>query len=130
MVQNKKAIILFDGICHFCNGAVQFIIKRDRRAYFQFASLQSSVAKSLLSNHPAKDSIVLIEDGQYYTESTAVLHIARNLDGLWKLVSIFFVLPKALRDPLYRFLARHRYQWFGQRQTCMVPTPEVKERFL
>jgi len=128
--EDKKAIILFDGVCHFCNGAVQFIIKRDRKAYFQFASLQSSAGRILLSDHPGMDSIVLIEDGQYFTESTAVLRIARNLDGIWKLAFIFQAIPKTFRDALYRYVAHYRYKWFGKSQTCMIPTEEMRKRFL
>lgn len=128
--EDKKAIILFDGVCHFCNGAVQFIINRDRHAYFQFASLQSNAGRILLVNHPDLESLVLIEDGQYFTESTAVLRIARSLNGLWKIAYIFHVIPKTIRDPLYRYIARHRYRWFGKKQSCMIPSAEIRERFL
>ena len=128
-----QAVILFDGECNFCNGSVQFIIKRDRKAYFRFASLQSSVGKRLLAEFPELqriDSIVLIENGQVFTESTAVLRIAGKLDGLWRTASIFLAIPARIRDPLYRYFARHRYRWFGREQSCMVPTPEIRNRFL
>lgn len=131
---DAKAIVLFDGVCNLCNGTVQFIIKRDRRGYFQFAPLQSPVGKTLLADRADLqnlDSIVLIEDGQIFTESTAVLRIVRKLDGgLWRCSSVLLAVPKALRDPCYRFVARHRYRFFGRKASCMIPTAEMKSRFL
>ncbi|MBP1930102.1 thiol-disulfide oxidoreductase DCC family protein [Ammoniphilus resinae] len=131
--QPNQAIILFDGVCHFCSGAVQFIINRDRKGYFRFASLQSTVAKSLLADQPElqnTDSIILIENGQYFTMSTAVLRIAKNLEGPWKLLFPAHIIPSIFRDLLYRYFARHRYRWFGKAQVCMIPTAEMRERFL
>jgi predicted DCC family thiol-disulfide oxidoreductase YuxK len=131
--KNETAIILFDGICNFCNGAVQFIIQRDRRGYFRFASLQSEAGRKLIAPYPHLqnlDTIVLVENGRVYSESTAILHIAKRLDGLWKAAYILLVVPAALRNPLYRYVARHRYRWFGKREACMIPTPEIRERFL
>ncbi len=130
---NKHAVILFDGVCSFCNGAVQFIIRRDRNAYFRFASLQSSAAQTLLAKQklpPNIDSIVVLEKGRVHTESTAILRIAAGLDGLWKTAVIFWIIPRPLRDVMYRFVARHRYRWFGKRSECMIPTPEQRLRFL
>lgn len=127
------AIVLFDGVCHFCNGAVQFIIQHDRRGYFRFASLQSDTGKSLLAGRPDLqnlDSIVLAEGGRFYTESTAVLRIAGKLDGLWKAFGLLIVFPPALRNPVYRWFARRRYRWFGKARTCMIPAPEIRDRFL
>jgi len=131
--QQNQAIILFDGVCHFCNGAVQFIIKRDRKGYFRFASLQSTFGKSLLVEHPElqnTNSLVLIENGQYFSMSTAVLRIAKNLDGLWKFLYSLQIISPIFRDPLYRYFARHRYRWFGEEQVCKIPTAEMRERFL
>lgn len=129
----EHSIILFDGVCNFCNRTVQFIIKRDRNGYFRFASLQSSVAESLLATRLEGlhlNSIVLIENGQIYTESTAVLRIVKNLDGIWKAAFILLAIPKPFRDPLYRFFAQRRYRWFGRQSSCMVPTKEIRDRFL
>ncbi|WP_077211956.1 thiol-disulfide oxidoreductase DCC family protein [Bacillus dakarensis] len=132
-MSNEKAIILFDGVCNFCNSSVQFIIKRDRAGYFQFASLQSEVGKSLLAQRPELqnlDSIVLIENGQFFTESSAALRIARKLDGFWKLAFLLNALPKVCRDPFYRFFAKNRYRWFGKQEACMMPTKDMRARFL
>ena len=130
----KYAIILFDGMCNFCNKSVQFIIQRDGEGYFRFASLQSSIAESLLSNSQMLSSrlssIVLIEGERYFTESTAVLRICKNIGGLWRGLYALIIIPKAIRDPLYRWFARHRYTFFGKKETCMVPAPEIRERFL
>ncbi|WP_010269138.1 thiol-disulfide oxidoreductase DCC family protein [Paenibacillus senegalensis] len=130
---NNQAVILFDGVCNFCNSSVQFIIQRDRSGYFRFASLQSNEAQMLLSEQkkvPSLDSIVLLENGRMFTESTAVLRIARKLDGLWKAAALFLIVPKPLRDIVYRIVARNRYRWFGRQSACMIPTPEQSRRFL
>lgn len=129
----EHSIVLFDGICNFCSSSVQFIIRRDRKGRFRFASLQSKIADQLLAGHDRSgkmDSIVLIDHGKCYTESTAVLLIASRLDGLWKAAAIFLLLPKGIRDPLYRWFARNRYRWFGKMDSCMIPSPEIRERFL
>jgi predicted DCC family thiol-disulfide oxidoreductase YuxK len=122
--------VLFDGVC---NHWVQFIIKRDPKAKFQFASLQSTEAKELLHVYGRQvtlDSIVLVQQGKVYTESTAILHILRQLRGLWKVAGIGLIVPAFIRDPFYRWFARNRYRWFGQRESCMLPTPEIRQRFL
>ncbi len=129
-----KALILFDGVCNLCNGAVRFIIKRDIHAHFQFASLQSTQAKEILNNKGVKEkrmnSLALIENGIIYRKSTAVLKIFRHLSGLWKVCSWFLVIPKFIRDGIYDFISRNRYRWFGKRAMCMAPKPEWKDRFL
>ncbi|CAM4229660.1 MAG: thiol-disulfide oxidoreductase DCC family protein [Paenibacillus macerans] len=130
---DNHAVVLFDGVCNFCNGSVQFIIRRDRAGYFRFASLQSDAAKSLLAGRaeaPSLDSIILIENDRVFTESTAVLRIARKLDGIWRGAALFLAVPKPLRDWAYRLFARNRYRWFGKRSECMLPTPEQRQRFL
>ena len=137
-VQSGGALILFDGVCNLCNGAVNFIIDRDPEGYFTFAALQSEEAAPHLApfgRPPARladapDSIVLIEDGRLYERSDAVLRIARRLDGLWPLAYIFVVLPKPLRDALYGWIAANRYRWFGKQDACRIPTPELRARFL
>lgn len=133
----KKAykIILFDGVCNLCNGAVQFVIKRDKKNLFRFAALQSEVGKRLISERNidtgAIDSIILIEPGvAYYTKSTAALKIAEDLKGIWSLSSIFLWLPESLRNIVYDFIAKNRYKWYGKKDQCMVPTPELRDKFL
>lgn len=127
------SIVFFDGECNFCNKSVQFIIKHDHKGHFRFASLQSVVAESLLVKYnqtPLPDSIVLIEKKQLFTESTAVLHICKNLDGLWKGFYLFMIIPKPIRDICYRWFAKRRYRFFGKRNACMLPPPEIRKRFL
>jgi predicted DCC family thiol-disulfide oxidoreductase YuxK len=127
-------IVLFDGVCNLCNGSVQFILKRDSQARFRFASLQSEAGRSLLVQHgldpEALSSVVVIEGGRVWQESSAALRIARHLPGLWKLLRVFLVIPRPLRDAVYRLIARNRYRWFGKTETCWLPTPELKGRFL
>lgn len=130
----ESAIIFFDGVCNLCNGAVQFVIKRDRHEAFKFASLQSDFAKETLSGSALKvahgDSLVLLENGKLYEQSTAVLRIAKKMPGLWPLLYAFIIVPPFLRNAIYRWVARHRYQWFGKQNQCWVPTPTLKSRFL
>lgn len=129
----QHSIILFDGVCNFCNSSVQFIIRRDRKGRFRFASLQSKAGRELLTRHHVPDridSIVLMDQGRCYTESTAVLRIAWRLGGMWRAAAILLAVPKPMRDPLYRYAARNRYRWFGKRQACMLPTADIRERFL
>jgi predicted DCC family thiol-disulfide oxidoreductase YuxK len=126
-----QGIILFDGVCNLCNGAVTFIIDRDRDAYFTFAPLQSDTARELLGEEAERlESIVLVEDGKHYTESTAALRIARRLRGPWPLLYGFIIVPRGLRDRVYRFIAANRYRWFGKTDSCRLPTPELRKRFL
>ncbi|MCC7344911.1 MAG: thiol-disulfide oxidoreductase DCC family protein [Deltaproteobacteria bacterium] len=128
-----SAAVLFDGVCNLCNASVAFILRRDRKAYFRFASLQSEAAKGLLQGHSLEaglDSIVLLEDGKCFTKSTAALRIARHLGGLWPLLYAFLILPRWIRDPIYDWVARNRYRWFGHRESCMLPSAQWKDRFL
>ena len=125
--------ILFDGVCNLCNGFVQFVIPRDPTGRFSFASLQSPAAARLLADcapAPLPDSIVLYDDGVLYTESAAVLRIARGLRFPWNLGYAFIIVPRPVRDWAYRIVARNRYRWFGKRDVCMVPTPDLRRRFL
>jgi len=134
MEASAHPILLFDGVCNLCSGSVQFIIRRDPEARFRFASLQSEVGQRYLEelqvDRDAVDSVILVEGGRWYKESDAALRIARLLGGPWKAMGILRLLPRPLRDRLYRFLARHRYRWFGKRESCWLPTPELRERFL
>ena len=128
--------MLFDGVCNLCNGAVQFILDRDRASRFKFASLQSERGRALLAEHgvvaPAgdPDTVYLVEDGRIFDRSTAALRIARHLTFPWWLLSAFSVVPRLLRDPLYGVVARNRYRWFGRTDECRIPTPELRARML
>ncbi|WP_226036848.1 thiol-disulfide oxidoreductase DCC family protein [Aquibacillus saliphilus] len=128
-----SSVILFDGMCNLCNGSVQFIINRDPSGHFKFASLQSEIGKQLVNKHGIPetiDSFIVIENGKVYYKSSAALRVSRNLKGLWKLASVFRLIPRPLRDAIYRIVARNRYKWFGKRDECMIPTPKNKKRFL
>jgi predicted DCC family thiol-disulfide oxidoreductase YuxK len=127
-------ILLFDGVCHFCAWSVRFVIAHDPRQVVRFASLQSETGHRLLSAYSLDpnqmDSVVLIEDGVAWRESDAGLRVCRHLRWPWRWFWPLRFIPRFLRDAAYRFLARHRYQWFGKLDTCMVPTPEMRSRFL
>ncbi|MDC6351453.1 thiol-disulfide oxidoreductase DCC family protein [Zeaxanthinibacter sp. PT1] len=132
--RNKK-IILFDGVCNLCNGAVQFVIRRDKSHQFVFASLQSNVGQQLVLerriNTEELDSIILIEPSvAYYAKSDAALKIGQAFGGGWKLLAIFEWIPRPLRDAVYDLVARNRYRWFGRKEACMIPTPDLQARFL
>ncbi|CAN5747452.1 thiol-disulfide oxidoreductase DCC family protein [soil metagenome] len=133
-MSEASSIILFDGVCNLCAWSVRFIIERDAAKRFQFASLQSGTGQHLLTKHGISrdrmDSVVLIKDGQAYTESTAALRVARQLSGLWPCLSIGIILPRFIRDPFYRFIAKNRYRWFGKMESCLMPSPELKSRFI
>ena len=128
------SVILFDGVCNLCNGFVNFVIARDPAGRFQFGALQSAAAQRLLgsidSREPWPDSIVLVERGRVWTQSAAALRVARALAFPWPLAYVFVVVPRPLRDWIYNRVARNRYRWFGQRAVCMVPTPELRARFI
>jgi len=130
---DPKPIVLFDGVCNLCSGSVQFILKRDKKNVFQFASLQSNPGQELLKkfNLPADtfNSFVLVEGENIYTRSTAALRIARNLNG-WKWLYAFRIVPKFIRDAIYNLIAKNRYRWFGKKDECWIPTPELRAKFL
>lgn len=128
-----EAIILFDGICNLCNSAVQFVIKRDPAGYFKFASLQSETGQRLLKQYGVSrqiDSIIVIEMQKVYIKSSAALRICRKLEGFWKYLTILRVLPPFFRNFFYDLVAKNRYHWFGKRDSCMLPTAEIRKRFL
>ena len=131
---NGKSIILFDGVCNLCNSSINFIIKHDHKKQFLFASLQSDAAKEILLQFPKKKfelkSIVFIENNVIYDKSTAILRILRYLNGGYKLLYGFKIIPKILRDWLYNQIAKNRYKWFGKKEHCSIPTTDVKSRFL
>lgn len=127
-------IILFDGVCHLCAWSVQFIIKRDPHSVYRFASLQSETGREIMRRHgldeTSLDSFVLVEDGHAWRESEAALRVCSHLKMPWRLLAPLRFLPGFLRDPVYRFIARNRYRWFGKSDSCMMPTAEMRARFL
>lgn len=129
-----NSVILFDGVCNFCNHWVTFAIKRDRKNKLKFTPLQGETAKQLLPqyhiNPTSLSSVIFIDNGKVYTQSSAAIQICKHLDGGWKLFYGLIIIPKFIRDFLYNIIARNRYKWFGKKESCMIPTPELKERFL
>ena len=132
--QNKK-IILFDGVCNLCDSAVQFVIKYDSKDVFRFVALQSDLGLEILKHigiNPANiDSIILYEPGiAYYYKSDAALQIAKNLGGFFHFGPVFRIFPTRIRNQLYDYIAKNRYTWYGKKESCMIPTPELKAKFL
>lgn len=131
---SNTQIIIFDGVCNFCNGAVNFIIKRDRDNVFKFAPMQSQAAIDLIAKYEVKDvgfdTFLLIKGDKCYFRTNAALEITKELSGFWFLFRVFKLLPRAIRDYFYRLFARNRYSIFGRSDTCMIPTLEVKSKFL
>lgn len=127
-----SAIILFDGVCNFCNSSVNFIIERDKQNYFKFAPLQSESGQKYIEQFDLSelDSIILVENEKAFTHSTAALKIAKALGGIWSLFYIFIIVPKFIRDFFYKLFAQYRYKLFGKKDQCMMPTPEIREKFL
>jgi predicted DCC family thiol-disulfide oxidoreductase YuxK len=129
-----EVIVLFDGVCNFCNASVNFVIERDKAGYFKFAPLQSEIGDELAAKYGIDkietDSVIVVEDEKVYTHSSAALQIARKLDGIWSWVYAFVIVPKPIRDFLYKLFAKHRYRLFGKQDACMMPTPDVRARFL
>ncbi|PRX47342.1 thiol-disulfide oxidoreductase DCC family protein [Salegentibacter salegens] len=134
-IPKDKKIVLFDGVCNLCNGAVTFIIKHDKNDVFRFASLQSEIGKKLVAERgmdPEElDSIILIDPGvAYYRKSTAALEISRELSNGYSFLKNLLFIPESLRDGIYNFVANNRYKWYGKKESCMIPTPELKSKFL
>lgn len=132
---NNKKIILFDGICNFCNDAVLKIINYDKKNQFIFTSLQSETGKKITNhlgiNTSKIDSIILYEpEVAYYIKSTAALKIMISFGGLWKISKALFIFPESIRNIIYDFIAKNRYKWFGKKETCMIPSKEIQEKFL
>ncbi|RRQ48429.1 DUF393 domain-containing protein [Maribacter algicola] len=135
MVKATKKIILFDGVCNVCNSFVQFVIKRDHNDVFQFTSLQSDIGIRLLNERNIEsqtmDSVVLIDPGvAFYIKSDAALEVGKSLKGYHTVSKILYLIPSKIRDIVYDLIARNRYTWFGKKNECMVPTPEIKSKFL
>jgi predicted DCC family thiol-disulfide oxidoreductase YuxK len=133
-VNNNKPIVLFDGICNYCNYWVNFAVRRDSKQKLLFTPLQGETAKRLLPQYnispTALSSVILIDKEKAYTQSTAALRMSRYLDGGWKLLYGLIIIPKPIRDFFYKIIARNRYKWYGKRDECMVPSPELRDRFL
>jgi predicted DCC family thiol-disulfide oxidoreductase YuxK len=133
-VKAKETVLLYDGLCCLCNRTVHFLLRIDHRAILHFAALQGTTAKSLLehvdNSRPLPDSVVLIHHGKIYTESTAALKSLQLIGGIWKIVAMLRFIPHFIRNPIYRIVARNRYTWFGKFESCPVPKPEWKNRFL
>jgi len=127
-------ILLFDGHCNFCNAWVKLIVNRDTAKNILFAPLQSSVGKKMLEENKIDvnytDSLVFFEEERFSVSSTAALRIYAYLDGWERYLQLLSAIPRPLRDALYHFIAKYRYKWFGRREQCMVPTPELRDRFL
>ncbi len=131
---SSQKIILFDGVCNLCNSAVQKVIENDDQNIFKFASLQSDFGQQFLEeNHLSKegfDSMVLIDGDRFYTKSDAALRIGKELKGIYKLSAALLLFPKFIRNPVYDWIAKNRYKWFGKKESCWLPTPELKEKFI
>lgn len=129
-----ERVIVFDGVCNFCNWFVNFVMDRDSSHRFKFGTLQSDTAQLLLTELqlPTEDfeTFILLDHGQVFTKSTAALRILKQLDNFWPLLFIFWIIPRPIRDVVYNWIARNRYQWMGKTQTCRVPTPADHKRFV
>jgi predicted DCC family thiol-disulfide oxidoreductase YuxK len=131
---NNTAIILFDGVCNFCNSSVNFIIVHDKKNYFKFTPLQSDLGIKLLEKYnfdnSKTDSVILIENDNIYTKSTAALKISKHLNRLYSLLYILIIIPTFIRNFVYDIIAKNRYKWFGKKDSCMMPSAEIKSKFL
>ena len=134
MSNQQHKIILFDGVCNLCNASVNLVIRNDKNDLFRFAALQSDIGKEYTSKFnidtSQTDSILLVDQDKVYLKSTAALHIAKSLSGGYPLLFSLMVVPKLIRNWVYDFIARNRYKWYGKRETCRVPTSELKQKFL
>lgn len=131
---NDSPVILFDGVCNLCNGSVIFIIKRDTQSKLKFASLQSEYGIQQMRRFNLStsvlNSVLLIKEGRLFQKSNAALEIASMLDGIWPLLYVFKIVPRFIRDVIYDGIAKNRYRWFGKKEECMIPTPDMKARFI
>lgn len=129
-----QPVIFFDGVCNLCNASVQFVIAHDKKDQFKFTALQGDYAKEVLSKFNADpqklNTILLLQEGKLYTKSSAALRVAGKLNGLIPLIYVFLLVPKFIRDWFYDIIAKNRYQWWGRQESCWVPTPELKSKFI
>lgn len=127
-------IILFDGVCNLCNSSVNFIIDRDKKNIFKFAALQSETGQKFLNKFGMDqndfDSVVLVDENKFYSKSSAALKIVKEFPFLWKALYIFIIIPAPLRNFFYDLVAKNRYNWFGKKDSCRMPSPELKNKFL
>lgn len=127
-------VVLFDGVCNLCNGSVIFIIRHDAKSKFKFASLQSEYGVEQMDkfNLPLSElnSVLLVKDNRLFQKSNAALEIASMLDGIWPILYVFKIVPRFIRDFVYDWIARNRYRWFGKKEACMIPTPDMRARFI
>lgn len=133
-MQTNQPVVLFDGVCNLCNQSVQFIIKRDKKKQFLFAQLQGATGQLLLKKFQLSptelNSFILISNDKIFMKSTGALMMLRKLGGIWSAGYLLIIVPRFIRDAVYDWIARNRYKWFGKREQCMLPTPELKSRFL
>lgn len=129
----QNPIVLFDGVCNYCNAMVNFAIRHDKKGLIKFAPLQSEAGKILKEKYqldPGIDSVIFIDNGKVYTYSDAAIRITKYLQWPSKALYAFMIVPAFIRQPFYKWVARNRYKWFGEKETCMVPGPDVRARFL
>ena len=132
-MNTNSPVVLFDGVCNFCNRMVNFAIRNDKKAKLKFAPLQSETGQRLIREYKSPltaDTVIFINKGEAYTYANAAIRICRYLDWPARLLYAFIIVPSFISQPLYKWFAKHRYKWFGEKDTCMVPSPEIKERFL
>lgn len=131
---NSKGVILFDGVCNFCNSSVNFIIRHDKKDYFRFTPLQSEIGMKISEKYNLDSgnlkSVILVDKGKIYTKTTAALRIAKQLSGAWPVLYVFIIVPPPIRDVVYNIIAKYRYKWWGEREACMIPTQEIRKKFL
>ena len=131
---DNHPILLFDGVCNLCNGAIQFVIPRDPEGTLRFAPLQSDLGETVRAaaglSTDDLETVVLVDDGMAYTKSDAAIRVGEHLGGVYRLLSLGRLLPRGLRDRIYDFVAEHRYDWFGKKDQCMVPDGDVSDRFI
>jgi predicted DCC family thiol-disulfide oxidoreductase YuxK len=134
VTQIPDRLVLFDGVCNLCSALVQFVIRHDPAAKFRFAALQSEIGREIFQNHDFDpvdlQTFVFVVDGRIFLRSDAAIEVISRFGGAWRILRVFRFVPRALRDSIYTIVARNRYRWFGRKEVCMVPTPEIKERFL
>ncbi|MEM7084986.1 MAG: thiol-disulfide oxidoreductase DCC family protein [Bacteroidota bacterium] len=133
-MKTDKKILLFDGVCNLCNSSVTFVIQRDKKDLFRFAALQDPAGQELIKKYEIDtsktDSIILVSNDRAYTKSTAALKVARHLGGAYPLLYGFMIVPNFIRNWVYDYVAKNRYKWYGKKESCMIPTPELKSKFL
>lgn len=131
---DQNPVLLFDGVCNLCDGFVQWLIKRDKQRIFRYAAIQSEAGQDLFRRFglPTDEinTVVMVEGEQFYTHADVALRIAQLLGGAWRLTGIFYLVPRSIRNTIYNWIARNRYRWFGKKESCMIPTPELQGLFL